>query len=75
MANVRVPDSKSFSLNGNDLVNLGKNAALVGLAAALAYVGENIASVDLGNMGIMLVPVIAVGLDTLVKWARNNVTE
>lgn len=68
-------DSKSFSLNASDLLNLGKNALLVGLAATLTYVGENISNVDLGTTGIMLVPVVSVGIDTLVKWLKNNKKE
>lgn len=64
--------SKSFTLNTSDLVNLAKNAALVGLAAVLTYVGENIADVDLGATGVMIVPVVSVGIDTLVKWIKNN---
>jgi hypothetical protein len=68
-------DSKSFSLNTSDLVNLGKNALLVGLAAMLTYVGENISNVDLGTAAIMLVPVVSVAIDTLVKWIKNNAKE
>ena len=64
--------SQSFTLNTSDLVNLAKNAALVGLAAVLTYVGENIADVDLGATGVMIVPVVSVGIDTLVKWIKNN---
>lgn len=64
--------SKSFTLDTGDLVNLAKNAALVGIAALLTYVGENISSVDLGTAGVMLVPVVSVGIDTLVKWIKNN---
>ena len=65
-------DSKKFTLNTSDLVNLAKNAALVGLAAVLTYVGENIADVDLGTTGIMLVPVVSVAIDTFVKWIKDN---
>jgi len=65
-------DSKAFTLNTSDLVNLGKNALLVGLAAMLTYVGENVSDVDLGATGVMLVPVVSVAIDTLVKWMKNN---
>jgi len=65
-------DSKKFSLNTTDVVNLGKNALLVGLAAMLTYVGENVSNVDLGTTGVLLVPVVTVGIDTLVKWMKNN---
>lgn len=67
--------SKSFSLNANDLVKVGKNALLVGLAAVLTYVGENVTKVDLGPAGVMLVPVIAVVIDSLVKWVKDNTKE
>lgn len=65
-------DSKAFTLNTSDLVNLGKNALLVGLAAMLTYVGENVSDVDLGATGVMLVPVVSVAIDTLVRWMKNN---
>ena len=65
-------ESKKFTLNTSDLVNLGNNAALVGLAAVLTYVGENISDVDLGTAGIMLVPVVSVAIDTFVRWIRDN---
>jgi hypothetical protein len=64
--------SKSFALNAYDLVSVGKNALLVGLAAVLTYVGENLAKIDLGNMSALIVPVVAVVINTVVKWARDN---
>ena len=67
--------SKAFSLNVNDLVKVGKNALLVGLAAVLTYVGENVTKVDLGPAGVMLVPVVAVVIDSLVKWVKDNTKE
>lgn len=67
--------SKQFSLDKSDVVNLGKNALLVGLAAVLTFVGENVADLDLGTTGVMLVPVVTLGIDTLVRWLKNNVKE
>jgi len=67
--------SKSFSLNTDDIVKLAKNAALVGMAALLTYVGENLTKVDLGAAGVMLVPVVSVVIDSLVKWVRDNTKE
>lgn len=65
-------DSKKFTLNTSDLVNLAKNAALVGLAAVLTYVGENITNVDLGPTGVMIVPIVSVAIDTFAKWIKDN---
>ena len=68
-------NSPSFSLNVADVVEITKNTALVALAAGLTYLGGNIADLDLGNVGVMLVPIAAVVINTVVKWAKNNVPE
>ena len=65
--------SDKFEFDKNDLMAVVKNAALVGVAAALTYVGESVTKVDLGTMGPLLVPVVTLALDSLVKWVRNNV--
>ena len=67
--------SPAFSLNVTDVVEISKNTALVALAAGLAYLGENIGDLDLGNAGVMLVPIVSVVINTVVKWAKNNVPE
>lgn len=64
--------SGPFALNTTDLVSVAKNAVLVGLAAVLTYVGENLAKIDLGNMSALVVPVVAVVINTIVKWAKDN---
>lgn len=64
--------SKAFALNTTDLISVGKNAALVGLAAVLTYVGENLAKLDLGSMSALVVPVVVVLINTTVKWAKDN---
>lgn len=61
-----------FALNSTDLISVGKNALLVGLAAVLTYVGENLTKVDLGNMSALVVPVVVVVINTIVKWAKDN---
>jgi len=67
--------SAAFTLNVADTVEIAKNTALVALAAGLTYFGENMADLDLGNMGVMLVPIAAVVINTVVRWAKNNVPE
>jgi hypothetical protein len=75
MAKVEVADSQAFSLNKNDAVVLVRNAALMALAAGLTFLGENLGQVDLGGYGPLVVPVVAVAIQTAVKWAKNNVSE
>jgi hypothetical protein len=64
--------SKSFALNTTDLISVGKNALLVGLAAILTYVGENVTKIDLGSASALVVPVVLVLMNTVVKWAKDN---
>lgn len=64
--------SKAFSLNTTDLISVGKNALLVGLAAILTYVGENVTKIDLGSASALVVPVVLVLMNTVVKWAKDN---
>lgn len=66
--------SPKYSLDREDALSLVKNAVLVGLAAVLTYVGENLSSLDLGATGVMLVPVVSVVIDTVIKWAKSNVS-
>lgn len=68
-------NSPAFSLNVADALEITKNTALVALAAGLTYFGENMADLDLGNMGVMLVPIAAVVINTIIKWAKNSVPE
>ena len=68
-------NSPAFTLNVTDVIEIAKNTALVALAAGLTYFGENMADLDLGNVGVMLVPIAAVVINTVVKWAKNNVPE
>ena len=70
-----MPDSKAFSLNWIDVKNLGKNAGLVGIAAALTYVGQNLGWLDLGASGIVAVPILAILIDAVVKWSNNKVND
>jgi len=65
-------NSKAFKLNAADLIALGKNAALVGAAAGLTYVVQNIGAVNFGTAGPLFVPIIMVGLDTVIKWLKDN---
>lgn len=64
--------SKAFSMDMNDVLSIGKNAMLVGLAAVLTYVGENLTKIDLGSMSALLVPVVVVVLNSMIKWAKDN---
>lgn len=64
-----------FKLNWGDITGVAKNAALVGGAAALTVVAESLGKIDLGIYGPLFVPIVAVGLDTAIKWLKDNASE
>ncbi len=64
--------SKRFTLNGTDVVKLLKNAGLVGGAAALTYIANNIGQLDLGATMGLVVPIVAVALDSAIKWLKDG---
>jgi hypothetical protein len=65
-------DSNQFSLNMTDVIGLFKRAALVGSAAALTFVAGNLGGLDFGSLGILIVPIVAVALDSAIKWLKDN---
>lgn len=56
----------------NDLVSVGKNALLVGVAAVLTYIGENMANIDLGSASVLVVPIVVVMVNTIVSWIKDH---
>ena len=67
--------SKRFKLNVVDVLGVAKNAALVGAAAALTVVAENLSIVDIGVYTPLVVPIVAVALDTAIKWLKDAPAE
>jgi hypothetical protein len=65
-------DSKKCSFNCGDFLSLGKNAILVGCAASLTYVGDNMDDIDMGKSGIMIVPIVAIVIEAIIKWTKDN---
>jgi len=64
--------SKKFTLNWGDISKIGRNALLVGSAAALTYVAQNLGDIDMGTLSALFVPIIAVGLDTAIQWLKDS---
>ena len=64
--------SPKFKIDMADVKNVGKNALLVGVSATLTYIGANLASVDMGMYGALIVPIVSTGLDSAIKWIKDN---
>jgi hypothetical protein len=67
--------SKKFKLDLQDLWNVGKGALLVGSAAGLTYVAQNLGDIDFGEFGVLLVPIASTALSTLIEWLKDNDAE
>ena len=64
--------SKAFSFNILDFKTVAINGLLVGLAASLTYIGGNLADIEFGASGMVVVPIVSILLDAAVKWANSN---
>ena len=67
--------SAKFTLNAGDLIKVLKNGLLVAVAAFLTYIANNLQVIDLGQYTALLIPIVALVLDTIVKWAKDNTDE
>jgi hypothetical protein len=63
--------SKSFQLDKNDIWPILFRALMVGLAAALAFLTEKAAHLDLGDLTVFLVPVITALLAAITRWLHD----
>ena len=64
--------SPKYNLNSVDIYNLSKNAALVAVAAGLTYVAQNLGNLELGELGLLVVPVISTAIESMITWIRDN---
>lgn len=67
--------SAKFTLNAGDLIKVLKNGLLVAVAAFLTYIANNLQAIDLGQYTALLIPIVALVLDTIVKWAKDSTDE
>ena len=67
--------SAKFTLNASDLIKVLKNGLLVAVAAFLTYIANNLQAIDLGQYTALIIPIVALVLDTIVKWAKDNADE
>jgi len=66
------PKSASKQFNTDDAAALGKNAMLVGAAAALTFIGSNLADVDFGVYTAAIVPMAMIAIDFAIKFLKDN---
>ena len=63
--------SGRFSLNKDDLFRVLKNAALVGVAAALTFVGANLGDIEMGENLLIALPLVTMAIQTAIKFVQD----
>lgn len=63
--------SKGFTFDYNDMLAIVKNALLVGAAAAVTFLAESLAKIDMGASNVFIIPVVAVALNSLSRWLKD----
>lgn len=65
--------SKSFSINMEDVIVVLKNAAMVGAAAAITAIVENVGKIEMGENLVIVIPMVTMALNAAVKWFQTSV--
>jgi hypothetical protein len=63
--------SKSLSFDKNDMIAVIKNAVLIGAAAAVTFLAESLAKIDIGTGNVLVIPIVAVALNSLSRWLKD----
>jgi len=63
--------SKALSFDKNDMIVVIKNAVLIGAAAAVTFLAESLAKIDMGTGNVLVIPIVAVALNSLSRWLKD----
>ncbi len=64
--------SPKLTLNSVDWKKIGIHVLVVSGSAALIFLGEFVSKVDLGQYGVILLPMISTGITTMLKFLKDN---
>jgi len=71
LANHGADNSVKGELNKTDYKKIAVHVLIVGAAAALTALGENLAHVDFGTLNALVVPIVSSVLITVQKWLKD----
>jgi hypothetical protein len=73
MANEEVKVSKSFSINVQDLLSVGKHALIVAASAGLTAVVDSLGHIQMGESMLIVIPLVSMSLKALLKYLETSV--
>ena len=63
--------SSRFKFNVEDLMDVLKNALMVGVAAVLTFVVDNIGNIEMGESLLIVVPMVTMALNAAIRWVKD----
>jgi len=72
MADEKKKGSPRFKFNNTDLMDVLKNAIMVGLAAVLTFVVDNIGNIEMGENLLIVIPMVTMALNTAIRWIKDT---
>lgn len=72
MADEKKKGSPKFNLNTNDVMEVLKNALLVGVASILTFIVDNIGNIEMGENLLIVIPMVTMALNAAVRWINDN---
>lgn len=69
----KLSTSAGGKLDLTDVGKLVRNAGIVGVGAALAYMVGNVGNIDIGSATMVVVPVCTFLLDAVYRYFKDNV--
>ena len=64
--------SSRFGFNMDDMMEVVKTALMVGGAAALTFIVDNLGKIEMGENLLIVIPMVTMALQTLVRWVKDN---
>ena len=72
MADEKKKGSSRFKFNSMDLMDVLKNAIMVGLAAVLTFVVDNVGNIEMGENLLIVIPMVTMALNAAIRWIKDT---
>lgn len=69
---IKEDTSPKFKIDWTDTKKVTRDAAIVGGAAAVAYMMSHLSGMNFGEASVWLIPAISIALNFAYKWLKDN---
>ncbi len=64
--------SPRFGFNMEDLMSVLRTALMVGSAAALTFIVDNLGKIEMGENMLIVIPMVTMAIKALIRWIKDN---